>query len=124
MLTQKPPVKKREKHRKKLADKAEKEASAPPKEAPKRKNNEEEDEAKLDPRQYFEIRSRAVKKLKQTNKPNPYPHKFQVTTDMVQFMKDYEPLETGAEKKDVEVRVGGRIYTKVRHQPRRKGSLC
>lgn len=67
----------------------------------------------LDPRQYFERRSRAVKKLKQDNDPNPYPHKFQVTTDMQEFVREYDRLATGEERKDVEVRVGGRIYGKV-----------
>lgn len=72
-----------------------------------------EDEAQLDPREFFERRSRAVKRMKEENNPNPYPHKFHVTTDMKQFMKDYESLEKGEEEKDVEVRVGARIYSMV-----------
>lgn len=107
-------VKRRTKQRGAAARKAEKEAKAPPSTAPKRKQNAaEEDETKLDPRQYFEIRTRAVKKLKQSNDPNPYPHKFHVTTDMPKFVEDYKSLETGEEKKDIEVRVGARIYGKV-----------
>ena len=71
-------------------------------------------EEKLDPREYFKIRSRTIKKLKETQDPNPYPHKFEVNTDMQKFVKEYESLTKGEEKKDTEVRVGGRIYTKVR----------
>lgn len=68
----------------------------------------------MDPRQYFEYRSRAVKKLLETKDPNPYPHKFNATLDLKNFVEEYTSLKTGEEKKDVEVRVGARIYTKVR----------
>lgn len=104
--------KRRLKKRADAARKAEKAASAPPKPAAKKEQTTDmaAEEAKLDPRQYFEIRSRAIKKLKQSNSPNPYPHKFQVTTDMGKFVKDYEDLKTGEEKRDTEVRIGGRIY--------------
>lgn len=62
--------------------------------------------------QYFEIRSRAINKLRQTHEPNPYPHKFQVTTDLREFLKKYESIKTGETLPDVEVRIGARIYTK------------
>lgn len=53
--------------------------------------------------------------MKQDMNPNPYPHKFKVTTDMPAFMKDYDSLQKGEEKKDIEVRVGARIYGTVSH---------
>lgn len=59
------------------------------------------------------MRSRTMKKLDETKDPNPYPHKFSVNTDMTRYMQDYESLQTGEEKKDVEVRVAGRIYLTV-----------
>ena len=62
--------------------------------------------------QYFEIRSNRIKKLKETQNPNPYPHKFNSSTDLRQFLKEYAPLAKGETRADVEVRVGGRIYTK------------
>ena len=106
-------LKKREKARRVADQKAAKAAAAPPPPASKRKKNEDEEkEAQLDPRQYFEIRSRAIKKLKQTHEPDPYPHYFEVTTDMHQFFNQYSSLKTGEERKDVEVRVGARIYGK------------
>ena len=61
--------------------------------------------------QYFEIRSNRIKKLKDTQQPNPYPHKFHATTDLRQFLKEYASLAKGEVRPDVEVRVGGRIYT-------------
>src|SRR5436189_5191452 len=42
----------------------------------------------------------------------PYPHKFQVTVDLRQFLKDYEKLQKGEQSRDIEVRIAGRIYTK------------
>lgn len=68
-------LKKRQKARQKEAEKAEKAAKAPPKPAAAKKSNEADEKA-LDPRQYFEIRSRAINKLRETKEPNPYPHKF------------------------------------------------
>ncbi len=62
--------------------------------------------------QYFEIRSRKIQELRKSHKPDPYPHKFQVTTDLREFLKEHEKIKTGEHLKDVEVRLGGRIYTK------------
>ena len=107
------PEKRRDKQRFTANKKAEKAAAAPTPPTSKKTQNAEDAEAQLDPRQYFELRSRAIKQLRETHQPNPYPHKFHVTTDMEGFVQDYEGLKTGEEKKDVEVRIGGRIYTKV-----------
>lgn len=62
--------------------------------------------------QYYEIRCAKVQKLRQNKNPDPYPHKFQVTTDLRDFLKKYESLKPGEHKTDVECRIGGRIYTK------------
>lgn len=47
----------------------------------------------MDPRMYYENRSKAVKALLESNEPNPYPHKFHVTYDDKQFVKDYEHIK-------------------------------
>ena len=60
--------------------------------------------------QYFEIRSRAVKRMKETNSPNPYPHKFHVTYDLRNFEKEYDHLKKGEKVKDRIINVGCRIY--------------
>ncbi|EPX75104.1 cytoplasmic lysine-tRNA ligase Krs1 [Schizosaccharomyces octosporus yFS286] len=102
-------LKKREKVRSrelaKAKKQAEKAATAPP-EAKSAKKNEEE----LDPSQYFENRSRAIKELRQTKQPNPYPHKFNVGTKLPEFIKEYEGLQRGETKPDVEVTVAGRVH--------------
>ncbi|KAK2784153.1 lysyl-tRNA synthetase [Emmonsiellopsis sp. PD_33] len=106
-------LKKRQKARAKEAEKREKAAAAPPKAQPAaKKASAEEEESELTPNQYFEIRSGKVNKLRQTKNPNPYPHKFQVTTDVREFLKEYQSLEKGEQRTETEVRVAGRIYTK------------
>lgn len=60
--------------------------------------------------QYFEIRSRAVKRMKETNSPNPYPHKFHVTYDLRNFEKEFGHLTKGETVKDKVISVGCRIY--------------
>ncbi|KAL1966976.1 hypothetical protein VTN77DRAFT_3720 [Rasamsonia byssochlamydoides] len=103
-------LKRRQKAREKEAKKKEKEAAAPPK--PEKKVSAEEEESNLTPNQYFEIRSARINKLRETKNPDPYPHKFQVTNDLRQYLKEYEGLAKGEQKPDVTVRIAGRIYTK------------
>ncbi|KAI9845085.1 MAG: lysyl-tRNA synthetase [Sclerophora amabilis] len=106
-------LKKRQKQRLAQSKKDEKAAAAPPKSAAAaKKGNAETEEDNLTPNQYFEIRSRNINRLRQSKTPNPYPHKFQVTTDLRDFLKDYESIKTGEHLKDVEIRLGGRVYTK------------
>ena len=103
-------LKKRLKQREAERRKAEKAAAAPPK--PIKNVSAEEEEKELTPNQYFEIRSRNIENLRSSRNPNPYPHKFQVTCDLREFLKKYETLERGEQLKDVEVKLGARIYTK------------
>ncbi|KAL4955308.1 hypothetical protein BDW69DRAFT_122109 [Aspergillus filifer] len=105
-------LKRRQKQREKEAKKKEKEAAAPPKTAAPKKVSAEEEEANLTPNQYFEIRSKKINKLRESKNPDPYPHKFQVTNDLREFLKEYESLEKGEQKPDTPVRIAGRIYTK------------
>ncbi|KAK3078738.1 hypothetical protein LTS18_006732, partial [Coniosporium uncinatum] len=106
-------LKKRQKQREKDAKRAEKAAAAPPKPAKAPTMGSEEDQEKeLTPNQYFEIRSRNISKLLQTNEPNPYPHKFHANTDLRDYVKQYDSLATGEMKPDVEIRLMARIYTK------------
>ncbi|KAL4970875.1 lysine--tRNA ligase KRS1 [Aspergillus stella-maris] len=105
-------LKRRQKQREKDAKKKEKEAAAPPKTAAPKKVSAEEEEANLTPNQYFEIRSKKINKLRESKNPDPYPHKFQVTNDLREFLKEYESLEKGEQKPETPVRIAGRIYTK------------
>ncbi|MCJ1484800.1 lysyl-tRNA synthetase [Schaereria dolodes] len=103
-------LKKRQKQRANEGKKKEKAAAAPPR--AEKHISAEEEENNLTPNQYFEIRSAKIKKLRETKAPNPYPHKFNVTTDLREFLKEHDSIRTGEHRTDIEVRVGGRIYTK------------
>jgi lysyl-tRNA synthetase class 2 len=105
-------LKKRQKLREKEAKKQEKAAAAPPKPAAAKKTNAEDDEKELDPRQYFEIRSRAIEKLIESKDPYPYPHKFHSTYDVRNFVSDYGHLKSGDVLKDKEIRIAARMYKK------------
>ncbi|PPJ49601.1 hypothetical protein CBER1_01878 [Cercospora berteroae] len=102
------------KKRIKAREKEAKKAAAPPKQAPagskKKVGGAQDDEAQLNPNQYFEIRSRAVKRMKETSSPNPYPHKFHVTYDLRDFEKDFGHLKKGDVLKEKTISVGVRIY--------------
>lgn len=62
-----------------------------------------------DPRLYFENRSKAVLKLRETKQPNPYPHKFHVEISISAFIKKYESLGE-AERAEEVVTVAGRLH--------------
>nr|POE75523.1 lysine--trna ligase cla4 [Quercus suber] len=109
-MVSKSELKKRQKQREKDAQKAERESQRQPPAASKKKTSAGEDEEKLNPNQYFEIRSRAVKRMKETNSPNPYPHKFHVTYDLRNFEKEYGHLKKGETIKDNTIAIGCRIY--------------
>ncbi|KAK5113245.1 hypothetical protein LTR62_003581 [Meristemomyces frigidus] len=102
-------LKKRQKLREKEKAKAEKEATRQPPPAPKRKAEASEED--LNPNQYFEIRSNAIKRMKETHKPaNPFPHKFHVTYDLANFEEEYKHLKKGEHVRDRTISVAARIY--------------
>lgn len=105
-------LKKRQKARETEKKKAEKAAAAPPKTEKKKTVSMEDNEAELNPNQYFEIRSRAVNKLRETHDPTPYPHKFQANTTLPEIVAQYGGIKSGENKKDVELKVAGRVYSK------------
>jgi lysyl-tRNA synthetase, class II len=39
--------------------------------------------------QYFELRSRQIQKLRETQSPNPYPHKFDVSISIANYIERY-----------------------------------
>ncbi|EXJ72518.1 lysyl-tRNA synthetase [Cladophialophora psammophila CBS 110553] len=104
-------LKKRQKQRQLEEKKKGKAAAAPPK-VEKKATNAELDESNLNPNQYFEIRSGRINRLRETKDPNPYPHKFSVNTNLSKFVEEYAYLKPGEQKKEVEIRVAGRVYVK------------
>ncbi|ODV79399.1 lysyl-tRNA synthetase [Suhomyces tanzawaensis NRRL Y-17324] len=108
-------LKKRQKARAveaKKAQKAEKAAASAPKVAKKT-----DQLADLNPNQYFEIRSRQIEELRRANNAgesefNPYPHKFQRSLRIPEYLEKYGDLKRGETLKDIEVNITGRIMTK------------
>ena len=102
--------KKREKMRKKEEEqakkKAEKEAKAKESggDTKKKKNDEEE----LDPTKYFENRKAYLLKKMEAGE-NPFPHKFEVTITLPEFIKKYADITKKGEFLDEVVQVAGRV---------------
>ncbi|KAG2183316.1 hypothetical protein INT43_006321 [Umbelopsis isabellina] len=103
-------LKRRQKQREKEAAKAAKVAANPPPTAPKQNAGEGEEE--LSPNQYFEIRSKAINKLRSTQEPNPYPYKFHVDISLPEFIEKYNHLKDEESATDVTVQLAGRIHNK------------
>jgi len=102
-LISKNAYKKLQKRKKTAAAKAKKAANKP------KKKVKEDD---LDPSQYHEMRMRMVKERIEKN-DNPYPHKFEVTISIPEFVERYKHLEK-QQVEDVEVTIAGRIYAERR----------
>ncbi|KAH8107654.1 lysyl-tRNA synthetase [Cristinia sonorae] len=106
-------LKRRKAQREKEAKKAEKAAAAPPKPAAAKAAAANEDD--LNPNQYFELRSRHIQKLKETQNPNPYPHKFEVSISITDFIEQYGPegvIKPGEKLEGKFVSLAGRVHTK------------
>ncbi|KAG6902944.1 Lysine--tRNA ligase [Termitomyces sp. Mi166 len=111
-LISKQELKRREKQRAKEAHKAAKvpapEAKAKVETKPSGTNEEE-----LNPNQYYELRSRQILQLKQTQSPNPYPHKFHVTRSIQSYIATYGPegkIPPGTKLEGVTESLAGRIH--------------
>jgi lysyl-tRNA synthetase class 2 len=103
-------LKRREKQRERDAKKAEKAAAAPPQATSKPAAANEDD---LNPNQYFELRARTIQKLKETQSPNPYPHKFHVSQSITSFIEEYNKeglISAGQKLENVIVSLSGRVH--------------
>ncbi|CAN8074253.1 unnamed protein product [Agarophyton chilense] len=66
----------------------------------------------LDPSQYISIRKAAVRALKEAGE-NPYPHKFQVSMTIPEFINKYsEEVIPGQQLEAPMISIAGRIYSK------------
>ncbi|KAJ2929697.1 hypothetical protein H1R20_g7385, partial [Candolleomyces eurysporus] len=105
-------LKRREKQRAKEAAKASK-AAATPVPAAKEKAEAKPSEEELNPNQYYELRARQIKHLKETQNPNPYPHKFHVTTSLTKYIEVYGPegvIAAGTRLDGKTEQLAGRIH--------------
>ncbi|KAI0779259.1 lysyl-tRNA synthetase [Fomes fomentarius] len=104
-------LKRRTKAREIEKKKADKAAAIPAKPAAAKSTTENEEE--LTPNQYFEIRSRHILKLKETQSPNPYPHKFHVTSSITEYIKQYGlegKIQPGTKLEGTTEHLAGRIH--------------
>ena len=108
-------LKKREKQRKKEKEKEEK---AKKKEEEKAKGKEEGNESKkkkneeeeLDPTKYFENRKTYLIKKMEAGE-NPFPHKFEVSIGLPEFVKKYKDITKKGEFLTDVVQVAGRVHS-------------
>lgn len=64
--------------------------------------------------QYYELRSRHIQKLKETQNPNPYPHKFDVTSSIPNYIERYGPegvIQPGSKQEGALEALAGRIHS-------------
>ncbi|GMG21350.1 unnamed protein product [Ambrosiozyma monospora] len=105
-------LKRRQKLRAQQAKKAEKAAKAAAT-APKVSKKKKDELANLNPNQYFEIRSSQINEMRQPGaEVSPYPHKFEVSIKVEDFVEKYKDLKKGETLEDVTVSVAGRILVK------------
>ncbi|THH10666.1 hypothetical protein EW145_g1167 [Phellinidium pouzarii] len=67
----------------------------------------------LSPNQYFELRSRQIQKLRETQSPNPYPHKFHVSISLSRYIDTYGlegKVAAGTKLEGVVESLAGRIH--------------
>lgn len=108
--------KRRARAAKKAAEKEEKAkalqavAKAAPGGQAEKKKTAAQDEETLDAREYFQIRSQAIKDLKETDEP-PYPHKYHVSISLENFIEKYSHIDAGTVVEDT-VTVSGRVHAK------------
>ncbi|KAK4054125.1 lysyl-tRNA synthetase [Microbotryomycetes sp. JL201] len=117
-MVSKSEFKKRQKARETAAKKAAKAAAAPMQAAKPAAANAGEEEEELTPNQYFELRSRAIQKLRAIpdsertlTTPSPYPHKFHVTQSVPAFVEKYsKEIQNPGDKSADVVSLAGRIH--------------
>ncbi|XP_058097326.1 lysine--tRNA ligase [Magnolia sinica] len=69
------------------------------------------DDEDMDPTQYYENRLKVLASLKESG-INPYPHKFQVSLSIVEYIDKYGSLNDGVHLEDAVESLAGRIMNK------------
>ncbi|XP_022153306.1 lysine--tRNA ligase, cytoplasmic [Momordica charantia] len=94
--------------REELKEKAKQEASLS---SSQNKKSAAVDDEEMDPTQYFENRLKYLASYKADGK-NPYPHKFQVSMSLPEYIEKYGSLNNGDHLEEVLVSLAGRIMSK------------
>jgi len=100
--------KKKEAKEKKLAAAAAKKAAQQP---AKKDEAKKEGEEELDPTKYKENRIRALLEMEASHTLNPWPHKWQQTLRIPEYVEKYSTLKDGENSEDV-VSLSGRVLAK------------
>lgn len=95
----------------KAKEKAEKEKEREKLKVSESKEKTDTTEDPMDAAEYFKIRCQTIEQLKAVGE-SPYPHKFNVSISLTEFIEQYEKLEPGEILKDVTVSVAGRVHAK------------
>jgi lysyl-tRNA synthetase, class II len=66
-------------------------------------------EEELPPNKYFEYRCKKINELRISKNPDPYPHKFQTSISIPEFVDKYKDLKRGEQLRDIQVALAGRI---------------
>lgn len=104
-------LKRRLKAEQKLKEKAEK-AAQQPVPAASEKTSSKVAEEEISPNEYYKLRTTAVAALKAGSKDeHPYPHKFNVTTSLEDFIEKYNNLNSGDVLENVTLSLAGRIHS-------------
>lgn len=103
-------LKRRMKAEQKLKEKAEKAAQQPAPVVAEKKSSKLEEE--ISPNEYYKLRSAAIEALKKGPKDeHPYPHKFNVTISLEEFIEKYNNLNSGEVLENVTLSVAGRVHS-------------
>ncbi|KIY62603.1 lysyl-tRNA synthetase [Cylindrobasidium torrendii FP15055 ss-10] len=111
-LISKTELKRRQKQRAKDEAKAKK-ASAPAPKAAAASAEGASPMTDLNPNQYYELRSRQIQALKESQNPNPYPHKFDVSLSVSRYIEQYGPagvIADGTKLEGKTERLAGRVH--------------
>jgi len=111
-------LKRRMKAEKKAQEKEEKQKSAaetkpdnPAAAAASEKSKDKINEEDISPNEYLKLRTSAVTQWKEAGE-SPYPHKFNVSTSLTDFIQKYTHLDKGQHETTVTVSLAGRIHSK------------
>lgn len=103
-------LKRRLKAEQKLKEKAEKVAQLPVASVEKKAAKVSEEE--ISPNEYYKLRTGAVAALKEGSKDDhPYPHKFNVTISLEEFIEKYNHVNSGEVLENVTLSVAGRVHS-------------
>lgn len=96
------------KNAKKAEQKAKKQQQQPPQK--KKASSKAAEEEELDPTKYYENRTKQIMNMQEQGQ-NPFPHKFQVSLRIPEYVKSYEHLQAGQHDEGMTIALAGRVMS-------------